>query len=480
MRNVGTQRDRRSVPAPTRAFDRVVADRSAQMEPRDDADGVTRRTVLGGAAAIPAGFALRSGRAAPTATVMTRNLYLGVDLSRLFSARSMDDVRSIAGELLDDIDRHPFGARMDAVAAEIANADVDVVGLQEAALVRTQRSTDSGSDTDEDAENVVVDLQDRLLAALSERGLEFDVAASTVTTDVAFPADTDDGVVDLRYTDRDLVLVRRGLETANSRTGRYEESVSLPIPDSDRELTLQRGYCLVDVTVDGTVVTVASTHLESLSSIPRGEQAAELLDVLPSDGPVVALGDFNTGPATDAGTYDRLTSSLRDAHAERRSGESGYTCCQPPDLRNDQSRLGKRVDAVLYRGPVSSVSARRVGHAPEDRVTARVDGEQVAVWPSDHAGVVATLELSAPTRSGTSVSTDASTATDGGDAPADGTDAPADGADAPTADWTRSPPPDGGRSATRTASDSGPGLGVVSALAGLAAGVQYRLRRNRN
>lgn len=407
------------------------------MEPPNDGPPVSRRAVLGGVAALPAGFGVdpteldplqvrtdgRPGPDAVEATVMTRNLGLGVDLSPLYGAGSMAEVRAAAGELLADARNHPFAARMDAVAGEIEAAGPDVVALQEAAHIRTRTRADDvdptdtadsgGAETGGEA-TTVVDLRDELTAALSARGLPYEVTASTPTTDVTVPADVDGtatgtatgdagdaDTVDLHLTDREVLLVRSDVATADARGDTFETVVPIPLPGGDGHLTLRRGYCMADVDVRGAAFTVVGTHLESISSGPRRVQAGELLDELPTDRPVVVLGDFNSGPGTATASYDRLTGTLTDAFARRQPGADGFTCCQATGLRNDRSRLDERVDGVLYRGDgrtgaVSARGVRRVGHRATDRVDATVDGESTRVWPSDHAGVVATLAVDAP------------------------------------------------------------------------------------
>jgi hypothetical protein len=82
-----------------------------------------------------------------------------------------------------------------------------------------------------------------------------------------------------------------------------------------------------------------------------------------------------------------------DAWAEKRPHEDGFTCCQDPALRNPESQLSERVDLVFWRGPkqhgnagiVGGVHVTRVGVDPAKRIN--------GLWPSDHAGVVATFRL---------------------------------------------------------------------------------------
>ena len=371
---------------------------------------LSRRTLLGGVAGLATTQAVPVAAAeTPALTVMTRNLYLGIDLSRLFRAESMDDVRRIAGQMLTEIRSHPFAARADAIAAEVANTEPDVIGLQEAAVLRVQAESDFSENPSPNAASVVVDLLELLSSKLAARGLEYEVVSSTVTTDIEVPADDEDGQADVRLTDRDAVLVRSDLEASANESDTFDASLEYWLRQTS--VSIQRGYCLVDVTVDGVDVTVATTHLESADGDTRQDQARELLDLLPQDRPVVLTGDFNSGPGGPSDAYDLLTDSFDDAHSSLRPDADAPTCCQASDLRNSESAFSRRVDHVLYRGEVRPTTVERVGADPESMVTADVDGESVRMWPSDHAGVVSTLELTASTPTPTATSTPSPTAT---------------------------------------------------------------------
>jgi endonuclease/exonuclease/phosphatase family metal-dependent hydrolase len=367
-----------------------------------DRQSCRRREFLGRAGGVAAGLALATTPGAATTpatvTVMTRNLYLGVDLSVLSGAESLADVGRTAARLLGDVDPARFAARADAIAAEIEATAPDVVALQEAALVRTRRPGDSG--TASGGARTVLDVLGRLRAALAARGLAYDVAAAGVSTDVELPADTAGGPTDLRLTDRDVLLVRSDVEVRGTRTDTYDAALRVPVPDTDRELAVRRGYCLAGLTVGDAPLRAVSTHLASASPVVRRRQAAQLLDALPAEGPVVVCGDFNSGPGTTTGTYDLLTGRYGDAHTALLPEGGGFTCCQAPDLDNDRSRLDERVDAVLYRGDLRPTAVGRVGHRPADRVTLQRGDRTVRLWPSDHAGVVATFEVGAATPAG--------------------------------------------------------------------------------
>jgi hypothetical protein len=69
------------------------------------------------------------------------------------------------------------------------------------------------------------------------------------------------------------------------------------------------------------------------------------------------------------------------------------------------------VDHVLYRGDLSPTAVETVGTDAESWVQAEVDGESVTLWPSDHAGVVATLAVSTATPTPTPTASTPNTAT---------------------------------------------------------------------
>ena len=213
---------------------------------------------------------------------MTRNLYLGVDLARLFQVRSVADVRRVAGRMVADVERRPFPARAAAIAEEVESTRPDVVGVQEAALVRVQEPSDFVVDPGPNASRVAIDFLEVLSEALAARGLDYEVAASVVTSDVEVPADVEGRTVDVRLTDRDALLVREGVEVGETRTGTFEAGFGVSV--DGYAATIDRGYATVAVSVDDIRATVATTHLESADATVRQQQARELLDVLPSGG----------------------------------------------------------------------------------------------------------------------------------------------------------------------------------------------------
>lgn len=362
--------------------------------------GYSRRAVLRGAAGGALGLAgavgttARARAAVAEPTVVTQNLYLGFDVSRLLDADSIGRFRRVVGGFLDRVDPSVYAARADAVAAAVVAADADVVAVQEATRFRTQTPGDFGQRGAEAADEVVVDLLTELENGLEARGADFRRAAVTRTSDAELPARTEDGRVDFRVTDRNALLVRDGVDVRRRVRRTFDTDVEFRIPNTDEEIALRRGYARADLAMGGVDFTAVSTHLESVSSFMRVLQAGELLRELPDDTPVVLGGDLNSGPDGRSAAYDLLTDEFVDPYDRLAPQGAAHTCCQSPDLRNGQSRLDRRIDAVLRRGDISATAVDRVNHRADDRVRVRPrddDGDRtdaVSVWPSDHAGVV--------------------------------------------------------------------------------------------
>ena len=82
--------------------------------------------------------------------------------------------------------------------------------------------------------------------------------------------------------------------------------------------------------------------------------------------------------------------AIQDAWTLAGGGGDGRTCCQADDLLNAVSTLDRRIDLVLFRGAVTPLAATVVGNRPVSMTPS------LMMWPSDHAGVAATLRLRQP------------------------------------------------------------------------------------
>jgi endonuclease/exonuclease/phosphatase family metal-dependent hydrolase len=318
-------------------------------------------------------------------TVMTQNLYLGTDLNPIFGAPSLPALFAAVGAGWAQVQANDFPARAQAIADEIAAAKPDLVGLQEAELYRTDVPPD-GSATP--AETVAYDFIQLLVDALAQRGLSYASVATFNGTDVELPAGLPP-TLDVRFTDRVSLLARTDEKTAdlklsNPQSGTYPTELHLTTVAGP--ITAPRGWASVDVKIRGKSFRFVTTHLEAFSPLVRNAQAAELLaGPVDTDLPVVAVGDFNSGPGGDPTAYGILTGGgLSDAWPA--ANGIGLTCCHSTDLHNPDPTLTKRVDLVLTRGGFDTVSADVVGEEPGDRTPS-------GLWPSDHAGLVGTLQL---------------------------------------------------------------------------------------
>jgi endonuclease/exonuclease/phosphatase family metal-dependent hydrolase len=133
------------------------------------------------------------------------------------------------------------------------------------------------------------------------------------------------------------------------------------------------------------------THLHHLvpDAAIRDEQTARLLDVLGRDStpgaPTIVMGDFNADPGEPA--YARMVDAgFRSAYAEANGQEPAVTWpsgLQGPaiDTDGDPSCL----DYIWIRGPIAVADARLVFDRP--------DPDDPGLFPSDHFGVAAHLEI---------------------------------------------------------------------------------------
>jgi len=313
---------------------------------------------------------------------MTRNLFLGADLTPAYRALAAPDAPTVLpaavagifnpGEPPGMVQRTDFATRAGGLADEIERAQPDLIGLQEAAVWRT-------------GDTVAADHLELLEAELARRGLRYRRVAATVNGHVALPSAVD---LVVGLSDREAILAREdpGLTLANVRSAGF--ATMLPVATPQGPVGLARGWISVDATLRGTTVRFISTHLE-VSSSPAAAavqlaQAGELLDgPTATTLPVVMVGDFNVRP--ERPTYAALQAAGFDDAWTRShpDGAAGFTCCHTERLDDPGDTLSARIDYIFTRGAIGATEAFLVGAEPGDFRT--------GLWPSDHAGVVATL-----------------------------------------------------------------------------------------
>ena len=361
-------------------------------------------TAVAPVAAVQAGppGGSQAGTPARTATVMTRNLYLGAELGPILGALATGNSSAIvvaATQTWNAVQATRPEERMGAIADEIIAADAAVVGLQEVTTWTTfayNPSTGIASNP-----TVAYDFLDLLLDALAARGADYrEVAGATAhnfssppipflaSPTATFPTRA------VRLADRDVVIARGDVGVSNARTGTYQNIVSFPFGGS--VLPVARGWGSADVRVGKAAFRFVNSHLEAFG-IPgvdaeqvRVAQVGELLAAQAAiaaqagDLPVVYVGDYNSR-APDAPAYSRLLAGVgADAWSRNHPGDAGFTCCLGATLTDPDNPLTSRIDLVLFGDGVKAPRASIIGDEPGDMTAS-------GLWPSDHAGVVARL-----------------------------------------------------------------------------------------
>jgi hypothetical protein len=337
-------------------------------------------------------------------TVMTRNLYLGADLTQTIAAIFSGDHSAITDATTAawaSVVATNFPERAEVLADEIAHSQPHLVGLQEVSLYRTGLP-DTFSDNPTPARRVRLDYLEILLEELDERDLHYAPVAVTKNFDVENPGETAPGVLqDIRLTDRDVILARTDLPSSelklsNVQTANFHTNVSLPIGDTGQFVTILRGWGSVDFTSGGRKFRFINTHLEQEGFFNQ-VQVAQGNEILSGPAntslPVILVGDYNSrADGTGTPTYSNLTGAgFADAWSVTHPGELGNTFGHEPLLRNTTVNLTQRIDLVLYRGSLSNslsaLDADVVGDEQGERTPS-------GLWPSDHAGLLARIGLS--------------------------------------------------------------------------------------
>ena len=359
--------------------------------------------------------------------VMTRNQYLGADLTSLILAQSPEDFIIAAKDALAQTAANDFPRRAQRLATEVALTRPDLIGLQEV------------FDFTVDGQNPgppFVNQLDETLKALKKKGQRYVVAAILNNLDVTVPIE---GTGNVRVLDRDVILVRKGIDfsplSGDYNTGglcgfpipnpasgllgfpvtlastpsedgcNYTVFLEVPSPFGTA-IKIERGFSGVDATVRGKTYRFVSTHLEQRQPDPTNPnskifqflQSVELVGTLlyltPPDLPLILLGDFNScsedvpvGPfippyqiIADAGFAD-----IWDTNPVRRFDPNGFTCCEFEDLSNIPSIQDERIDIVFVRGASFHSLAFVTGRIPIFPLS------QPPNWASDHGGVFGKL-----------------------------------------------------------------------------------------
>ncbi len=324
-------------------------------------------------------------------TVMTRNMDAGTDMNYILAASDPESFVAGMAATLAEIKESGFEQRAARLADEIAARKPDLIALQEVTLWRT------GTMLAPPANDVLYDQLGLLMAELKKRNLEYEVVARQFLMDAEAPVPTEG--IDLRITDSDVILVRSDLprpqlRVSNAQVHQYRAKFAYGSPMLG-ELVVPRGWMSLDVNVLNKAFRFVNTHMESTyPGLPNGAttqlaQIDELMaELAGSTVPVILAGDFNSnaepGPEQTGGVEKIVAAGFNDCWALLHPGDPGYTW---PLFGEDQMSGPKtpneRIDLIFAGGFLSRkfevLSAERTG--------------MEMPWASDHAGVVAKVEL---------------------------------------------------------------------------------------
>jgi endonuclease/exonuclease/phosphatase family metal-dependent hydrolase len=362
-------------------------------------------------------------------TVMTRNLYLGADLSPILNASNVNQAVDAGGEIVNQVHATKFpSVRAALLANEIKKKKPDVIGLQEAALWRTgpvniaaALGTPSAAQLDPLGGDFLNDLLTQLNtgktkvkqgAKKKSSKLRYRVAVVKTEFDAEFPVNDNGQGSGLagadhneRLTMRDAILVRKGVKTSSPSSGTYNTLLRVNLAGV-KQLDVTRGWAAVNVKAHTRKLHIVDTHLESFDSkssnganngqtYPKGgireAQAKQLTSAQPngavsSGAPTILLGDLNSNfPATgdqqpgDTLAFQAVTAAgfqLRQASAPP------FSCCiEDPNLAQTNTvGVSHVVDHVMTNS--GKVRFKKGG------VTSTYAN---GLWSSDHFGVFSRL-----------------------------------------------------------------------------------------
>lgn len=334
-------------------------------------------------------------------SVMTRNLYVGANVDAVIAALLSEDTEQILSAFVTaygELVRTDFPSRAEAIADEIAAERPQVVGLQELTKLTIDLTLLHQLGYLPAPITYAIDFEPLLTAALAARGLDYQlVTVKNIDIDVApIPGTT------VHLEDWDGMLIRGDLTPSAISSDNYEACLG-PSPCLGGPLLIRRGWIRATIPIGSTPVSFVTTHLESGNGLDvsyvRALQVIELMTVLGAGSPLVLMGDLNEEEDVDLvpevpGVYEVLMGAgFTDLWRAMRPGADGLTCCHLPDLSDRvPSGFDQRIDYVLARGfgrtgPGLQGKISIVGKVPADRLS----GPLGMIWPSDHAGLAASL-----------------------------------------------------------------------------------------
>ena len=348
-----------------------------------------------------------------TVKVMTRNLYLGADLTPAITSTSTENFIEANGGIVRQVEATNFPVRAKGLAKEILDNAPDLVGLQEVALWReAPPSLGPVLSNKPSATKVKYDFLKLLLAQLNRKQTlykpvvvqnEFDFEAPANANGVPGDGPAGGGVlvnaeVNGRLTMRDVILARvgAGVTTSNPKSANFSHLLIVKVAGA-KEIAVTRGWTSVDAKVRGSKkFHFVNTHLEAFddeTQVPsvRAQQASELVapgGPATSKLPVILVGDLNSDVKTEVKPGDgQAYKVITGAGFRERATSKPTGCCidSSYDLKTgSNAEMNHKVDHILTNAPKQ---IRLVSSAVTGRSKAN------GYWDSDHAGLFSALNI---------------------------------------------------------------------------------------
>ena len=342
-------------------------------------------------------------------TVMTQNLYQGTEFAHiegLVGKPGVELPEVLAATTADyaTYQQTHFKERAKQIAAEIAQNEPDLVGLQEVAT--WHQGTFNPASPFALPESVSEDFTKELLAATAADGIHYEVVSRHDNNfTLAFPVVVNgkpfpENLEAVGMVESGEILARSDLppgqlKLSNPQQGVYKAKVEFENPYTHEEIPFRNSWQSIDAKVRGKSFRFITTHLDALApgGVISGPQAKELLagPVAGTSLPVILAGDMNSGLTSAPAAYEAfVTGGLTDTWTAAGLGAPPLTCCHlgKEDLVNEPSSVyTEDLDHVFTRGGLSVLDEHLVGN------TVPSPPPVPFIWPSDHAGMVATLAV---------------------------------------------------------------------------------------
>lgn len=327
----------------------------------------------------------QSNRGKGVIKVLTYNVYEGTDFEEVLGAQTFPEFLEGVQLALNNVKATNPPLRMRAIAHQIAITQPDLVGLEEVTTWRVGPGPNPSA--------VAFDMLQELLDALAAQGQHYVPVVVVHGFDIQAPLP--DLTTFVEATDSDVILARsdENLHLSNTQTAPF--STQLTVPTFVGPVTIVEGWAAVDVTFREQSLRFVITHLQPFApqapvtlQIQEAQAAELVLGPANTALPVIIAGDFNADAShpldpTFATYQEMISFGFDDSWAATHPNELGFTCCQLADLSNMVSTLSQRIDFIFFRGQIRPLSSRLAAAETHERI----DG----LWPSDHAGVRATL-----------------------------------------------------------------------------------------